>query len=256
MSPKKRGARADRRLVELGLASSEREAQALILAGKVYETSSDGRERKLGSAGESLKDGSSLRVARPEHPYVSRGGLKLAAALDRFEIDPKERVAADIGVSTGGFTDCLLMRGARKVFAVDVGYGQAAWKIRSDPRVVLMERTNARELAPGAFGEPVDLMVVDLSFIGLLLVLPALIPQLADGARIVLLVKPQFEVRKEEVGPGGVVVDEGARLRAVERVIEGAKALGLSLAGQIESPIHGADGNVEFLVAFTKPGKA
>jgi 23S rRNA (cytidine1920-2'-O)/16S rRNA (cytidine1409-2'-O)-methyltransferase len=261
MSPpakqKKRGrtVRADRRLVELGLAESEREAQALILAGKVFETDGDGRERKLRTSGEAIKESSTLRVVRPEHPYVGRGGLKLEAALDRFGIDPKGLVAADIGVSTGGFTDCLLIRGASKVFAVDVGYGQTAWKIRSDPKVVLLERTNARELAPGAFGQPVDLMVVDLSFIGLLQVLPALVPQLADGARIVLLVKPQFEVKREEVGPGGVVEDEAARRRSVDRVIAGAQGLGLVLDDEIESPIHGADGNLEFLVAFTKQAK-
>jgi 23S rRNA (cytidine1920-2'-O)/16S rRNA (cytidine1409-2'-O)-methyltransferase len=256
MSAQKRGRadRADRRLVELGLAASEREAQALILAGKVFETSSDGRERKLGTAGEAIKEGSTLRVVRPEHPYVSRGGLKLEAALERFAIDPAGLVAADIGVSTGGFTDCLLMRGAKKVFAVDVGYGQTAWKIRSDPRVVLRERTNARELRPNAFGEPVDLLVVDVSFIGILQVLPALIPQLGESGRIIFLVKPQFEVRKDEVGPGGVVTDDAARRRSVDRVISGAVELGLRLIGEMESPIHGADGNVEFLVALTKIG--
>jgi 23S rRNA (cytidine1920-2'-O)/16S rRNA (cytidine1409-2'-O)-methyltransferase len=243
--------RADLLLVRSGLAADAAEAQALILAGKVFIGATPGQEsQRVKSAGERLDGALSFRVDRPSHPYVSRGGLKLAAALDAFRIDPAGRVAADIGVSTGGFTDVLLMRGAARVHAVDVGYGQTAWKIRSDPRVRLMERTNARLLADNAFGERVSLMVIDLSFIGLGQVLPALLPQLAPGAELIALVKPQFEVDPSEVGDGGIVVDPEARRRAVDRVRATAGALGLSALGEIESPIQGADGNVEHLLGF------
>jgi 23S rRNA (cytidine1920-2'-O)/16S rRNA (cytidine1409-2'-O)-methyltransferase len=246
----KKRERADRRLVAEDLAVSEAEAGALILAGKVFLRDERGGRRRVQTAGQPLEASARLEVDRPEHPFVSRGGVKLAAALDRFLIDPRGKVAADIGVSTGGFTDVLLQRGAARVHAVDVGYGQTAWKIRTDPRVRLYERTNARLLPALAFGEAVALLTIDVSFIRLREVLPALIPQLAPAAQLVALIKPQFEVDPSELGEGGIVLDPTARRAAVDRVIEAARTLGLSLLGEIESPLTGADGNREHLAAF------
>jgi 23S rRNA (cytidine1920-2'-O)/16S rRNA (cytidine1409-2'-O)-methyltransferase len=186
-------------------------------------------------------------------PYVSRGGLKLAAALDAFGVAPTGWVCADIGASTGGFTDCLLQRGAARVYAVDVGYGQLAWTLRQDPRVISLERVNVRYL-PG-LPEPVALATVDVSFIGLGLVLPRVAALLAPGGQVIALIKPQFEVGKRQVGKGGVVRDPVLHRAAVERVLAGAAALGLAPAGLIRSPVTGPAGNVEFLAWLRAGGE-
>jgi 23S rRNA (cytidine1920-2'-O)/16S rRNA (cytidine1409-2'-O)-methyltransferase len=197
-----------------------------------------------------------ISVSDPEHPWVSRGGVKLAGALDRFGIDPAGRVCLDVGASTGGFTDVLLSRGARKVYAVDVGYGQLHAKLRGDPRVVLREKVNARHLSRAEVPESVELFVADVSFISLTLILPAVVPLLAPSAEVVLLVKPQFESARGEVGRGGIVRDEAVRTRAVERVVSASEALGLRTIGTMASPIAGADGNEEFLAAFRASDRA
>ena len=233
--------RLDKLVVERGLAPSRERARALILAGKVEV---DGRVVDKAGA---LVTGE-IRLVEADHPYVSRGALKLVKALDHFGIDPAGKVALDAGASTGGFTDVLLRRGARKVFAVDVGYGQLAWSLRQDARVVVIERENLRYLDPGKLDEPPDLAVVDVSFISLTLILGKLAELLGKGRPIVALVKPQFEVGKGEVGKGGVVRDPDKRAAAVERVREFAQAAGMSASPAIESPILGPAGNVEYLL--------
>jgi len=233
--------RLDRLLVERGLVESREKAQALIMAGDVLV---DGR--KAAKPGQSVAADAALELlARP--PYVSRGGYKLAAALDQFHIDPASRVCLDAGSSTGGFTDVLLQRGAARVHAVDVGAGQLDWKIRNDPRVVVHEGVNARLLGPAEIGEPVDLLVMDVSFISATLVLPAVAPLLRAGGEMVILVKPQFEVGKGQVGKGGIVRDPELHRAACERVRAAVEALGFRTA-LMESPITGAEGNKEFLL--------
>ena len=186
-------------------------------------------------------------------PYVSRGGLKLAAALDQFGVDPAGLVAADLGASTGGFTDCLLQRGAARVYAVDVGYGQLAWSLRQDARVIVMERTNVRHLE--GLPEPIALIVGDLSFISLHLILPAITRLFGGPGRAVLLVKPQFEVGRDAIGKGGLVKDVGGRVRAIEGVMAAATAAGFTVEGDMESPVPGAKaGNVEWLLALRWAG--
>ena len=249
--PKK--VRADALLVEQALAVTLQQARARIMAGEVFVRDAAGHERRVDKAGEPLDLRSTLRLAERPHPYVSRGGVKLQQALDEFDIDPRGLTCADIGISTGGFTDCLLSRGAARVHGVDVGYGQTAWKIRTDPRVVLHERTNARHLTAGAFGDPVALLVVDVSFIGLSRLLPVLVHLVDPGGQIVALVKPQFELPASAVEAGGVVRDPELRQEAVDRVGSAARALGLEVAGQTTSPIKGAEGNVEFLVWLRAP---
>lgn len=239
-----KGERLDVVLVERGLATSQRHAQALIGAGEILvdETPCD-RPAAM------IRPAQVVRLRSPPLPYVSRGGLKLQAALDAWPIDPTGRVCADVGASTGGFTDCLLQRGAARVYAIDVGYGQLAWKLRQDPRVVVMERTNVRDLA--ALPEPVSLIVGDLSFISLRLILPV-IQKLLPAGEAVLLVKPQFEVSAEQVARGGVVRDAAARQQAVEEVNAVATALGFVVRDQMESPVPGAkSGNIEWLVWLT-----
>lgn len=244
-APKSAKDRLDRVLVERGLAESRTRAEALILAGRV-------RVEGLSAVkpGSLVDPGVPLEVTEPEHPWVSRGGLKLVAALDAFGIDPLGLVCLDVGASTGGFTDVLLSRGAVRVYAVDVGYGQLHAKLRSDPRVVLRERLNARFLTREEIPEPVHLVVGDVSFISLTLILPAVVPLLAPGGRVVVLIKPQFESQRGEVGRGGIVRDPEVRERARQRVLRAAEALKLRLLGERESPITGADGNVEFLAGF------
>lgn len=239
--------RLDRLLVERGLADSRTRAEALILAGRVRIP---GRERL--KPGTVVPEGAELSVTEPEHPWVSRGGVKLAAALSAFGIDPSGLVCLDVGASTGGFTDVLLSRGAAKVYAVDVGFGQLHARLRGDPRVVLRERVNARYLSAAEVGEPVGLAVCDVSFISATLVLPAVVPLLAPGARVVVLVKPQFEARRGEVGRGGIVRDPAVRERARERVVAAGVSLGLSPLGVVDSPIAGADGNLEALAGFAR----
>jgi 23S rRNA (cytidine1920-2'-O)/16S rRNA (cytidine1409-2'-O)-methyltransferase len=193
-----------------------------------------------------------LCLIEPDHLYVGRGGVKLAAALDAFGIDPRGAICLDIGASTGGFTDCLLQRGAARVWAVDVGYGQLAWLLRTDPRVRLLERTNVRELARTVIPDPITLITIDVSFISLRLVLPKAREFLEPHACLVALVKPQFEVGRRDVGRGGIVRDDGLRARAVDEVIAVASDLGLRLRGRIPSPITGHDGNQEYLIGLVR----
>jgi len=248
---KKARIRLDRLLVDRGLAESRTRAEALILAGRVRV---EGLERP--KPGTPVEPDRPVTLEGPPFPWVSRGGVKLAAALEAFGVAPAGRVCLDVGASTGGFTDVLLHLGAARVYAVDVGYGQLHARLRTDPRVVLREKVNARLLSAAEVPEPVSLVVADVSFISLALVLPALVPLAAGGADFVLLVKPQFESERGEVGRGGIVRDPAVRERAVERVDRAATALGLLRRGRIESPITGADGNVEFLVAFRAPVRA
>lgn len=216
----------------------------MILAGCVYVNGQRARH-----AGDLVREDAEITVTGPDHEYVSRGGVKLAAALDAFALDVTGRICVDVGASTGGFTDCLLQRGAALVHAVDVGYGQLAWKLRTDPRVRVHERTNMRNLPPGALDPAPSLAVIDASFISLRLLLPATHAQLVPPAEIVALVKPQFEVGREKVGKGGVVRDEAAREEAVAAVVAAAAELGLALRGTCVSPLPGAKkGNVELFV--------
>jgi 23S rRNA (cytidine1920-2'-O)/16S rRNA (cytidine1409-2'-O)-methyltransferase len=238
--------RLDQILVERGLADSRQKARALILAGSV---SVDGQ--KSDKPGHSFAEGCQVVVAAPM-PYVSRGGFKLAAALQHFAIDARGRLCLDVGSSTGGFTDCLLQRGAAKVYAVDVGHGQLDWRLRNDPRVIVREGVNARYLQAvdfmlGDFPEHFDLAVCDASFISTTLLLPAFAPLLAERGEMVILVKPQFEVGREQVGKGGIVRDPELHRAACDRVRAAVEALGFT-ASIIESPILGAEGNREFLL--------
>lgn len=232
--------RADDRAVELGLADDRDAAARAILAGLVYEGS-----QRIDKPGQQLAAGAVL-TCRERPRFVSRGGYKLEAALERFSIDVAGLCALDAGCSTGGFTDCLLQRGAALVHAVDVGYGQLAWSLRCDARVSLRERTNVRSLA-GALDPLPTLVVADLSFVALASIVPALVAAAAEEATFVLLVKPQFEVAREHLDRG-VVVDESVRRRALEAVQASLAGLGLVVEGAIESPLRGADGNVEYLV--------
>lgn len=237
--------RADQLLVDLGLAESRTRAQALILAGKVYAG-----DRRVEKAGQQVAEDAALSVRGQDHPWVSRGGLKLDHALTHFSLNPDGRVCLDIGASTGGFTDVLLTHGAARVHAVDVGHGQLAWKLRSDPRVVLHERTNARHLTAEQIGEPAQALVCDASFIGLSTILPAPLALLAPGSWAVALIKPQFEAGPALVGKGGVVRDPEVHTMVCERVRDWWAALpGWQVLGIEPSPITGPEGNREFLIA-------
>jgi 23S rRNA (cytidine1920-2'-O)/16S rRNA (cytidine1409-2'-O)-methyltransferase len=213
-------------------------------------------ERRVDKPGQLVDADAPLRVKEGAGPqrYVSRGALKLEGPLEALGVDPRGLVCADLGASTGGFTDLLLQRGAARVHAVDVGYGQLHPRLRGDPRVVVRERENARHLGPASLGEPVELVVADLSFISLRLVLPAVKAILAPGGRAVLLVKPQFEVGKADVGKGGVVRDDALRRAALDGVVEGARALGFEPLGHVESPLAGPAGNREWVLALQLPG--
>ncbi len=235
--------RLDRALAVRGLARSRTEAQGLIAAGQVRV---DGRPAE--KASQLVADEAALLVEGERSPYVSRGGLKLAAALDAFVLPVVGRTALDVGASTGGFTDCLLQRGAARVVAVDAGHGQMASEIAADPRVHSREGVNARFLSSADFDSLFELIVADLSFISLTLVLPALAPLLRPGGDLIVLVKPQFEVGAAHLGKGGIVRDLSQRSEAVHRVMGAAAALGLTVRGQIVSPIRGGDGNEEFLL--------
>jgi 23S rRNA (cytidine1920-2'-O)/16S rRNA (cytidine1409-2'-O)-methyltransferase len=234
-------ARLDVLLVQRGLCASREKAQRVIMAGAVFSGGT-----RMEKASQLLAEDAPLEV-RAADRYVGRGGLKLEAALQHFAIDPSGLVCLDVGASTGGFTDCLLQHGAAKVYALDVGHGQLDWKIRSDPRVVVMEHCNARHLQPGDLPEKVGLIVADVSFISLTLVLPPAASVLTDGGMIVALIKPQFELSRAEVGRGGVVRDDTARRRAVDKIRDFAAGLGWTWGGEVDSPIAGADGNREFL---------
>jgi 23S rRNA (cytidine1920-2'-O)/16S rRNA (cytidine1409-2'-O)-methyltransferase len=244
--------RADQLLVEQGLAESRAKAQALILAGLV----SCG-EHRIGKPGEQLAADALLALKARDHPWVSRGGVKLAHALDHFRIAVEGAVALDIGASTGGFTEVLLDRGARRVYAVDVGHGQIAWKLRQNPRVVVRERCNARYLTQAAIPEPVAIITCDASFIGLATVLPASLVLAAEKAQLVALVKPQFEAGPSRVGKGGVVRDPAVHREVCENAAAWiAEQPGWSVVGIVESPILGPEGNREFLLYACRGGGA
>jgi 23S rRNA (cytidine1920-2'-O)/16S rRNA (cytidine1409-2'-O)-methyltransferase len=243
--------RVDKLLVERGLAPSRTRAQALVMAGAVLVG-----EQRVEKPSETFPPDAPLRVRGAEDPaarYVGRGALKLEKALGAFGLDPAGLVCLDVGASTGGFTDCLLQHGARRVVALDVGRNQLDYRLRTDARVEVREGVNARHLAPADFGERFDLAVMDVSFISATKILPALVPLLKDGGRLVVLIKPQFEVGKGEVGKGGIVSDPRQHARVVEEVNAAARALGLEVRGVTESPITGADGNREFLALYEKP---
>ncbi|MBI4829069.1 MAG: TlyA family RNA methyltransferase [Nitrospinae bacterium] len=240
--------RLDQLLADRGLAESRARARALIMAGAV--TVSGARVDKPGAA---VDEAAPVQVAAPDHPYVSRGGVKLAHALDVFGMDPAGKICLDIGASTGGFTDCLLQRGAAKVWAVDVGTNQLSYKLRSDPRVVSLEKTNARELDPALITDRIGLLVADVSFISLRLAIPPGLPLLEGDADMVLLVKPQFEAGRENVGKGGVVRDPAARQRVVEELTMFFEGLGWYTVGACESPITGPAGNVEYFIRLKRP---
>ncbi|MBL9037480.1 MAG: TlyA family RNA methyltransferase [Archangium sp.] len=235
--------RLDVLVVERGLAESRTRAQALILAGQVVVD-----DQRVDKPGTRVSVEAELRLKGEVLPYVSRGGLKLKAALDACGLDVRGFVCADIGASTGGFTDCLLQSGAVRVHAIDVGYGQLHEKLRKDPRVISRERVNARHLTDEDLPEPVDVVVIDVSFISLTLVLPAVLPRLKPAGHLIALVKPQFEVGPEHIGHGGVVRDEAARRGAIERIRAFVRAQGLHEVSCLDSPVHGPAGNVEALL--------
>jgi len=235
--------RLDRLLVDRGMAESREKAQALIGAGQVLVNG-----QKQDKAGSPVSADAEIRIMGESLPYVSRGGLKLEAALREFPIRVEGMTALDVGASTGGFTDCLLQHGCKKVYAVDVGYGQMAWKLRQDPRVVVIERTNIRAMEPSLIPLPIDIVVIDASFISLEKVVPSVLRFLKPGADLIALIKPQFEVGRKQVGKGGIVRDDSARNAAVERIGNFIAGLGFEVKGIIPSPITGQDGNVEYLI--------
>ena len=237
----------DKLLVDRGLVKSRERAKALVMEGRVLV---DGNS--VVKAGTPVAVDADIAIRGVDIPFVSRGGLKLEAALDFFSLETEGAVAMDIGCSTGGFTDCLLKRGALKVYAVDVGYGQFDWTLRKDPKVVLLEKTNIRYLDRSAVAESMDLVVIDVSFISLLKVLPKAFEFLKDRGDVLALVKPQFEVGRGLVGKGGIVKDESARLSAVEKIRQGAGSMGFSVVGYFESPVAGQKGNREYFVYLKK----
>ena len=241
--------RIDKQLVECGLAESRTKAQALVMAGVVLVN-----ERRVEKSSETFSPDDVIRIKgeTAESRYVGRGGLKLEAALNAFEIDPMDFNCIDIGASTGGFTDCLLQHGAARVTAIDVGTNQLVWSLRTDPRVDARENLNARNLKPGDFEKPFDLAVMDVSFISVTKILPAIVPLLTGNGRIVVLIKPQFEVGRGEVGKGGIVRDTEKHERVVTEVNSFAESIGLTVKGIIDSPILGAEGNKEFLALYAR----
>ena len=241
--------RADQLLVARGLAESRTKAQALIMAGAVFSG-----DRKIAKAGDLLAEDAPLEVRGKDHPWVSRGGIKLDHGLAHFGFEVGGAVALDVGSSTGGFTDVLLSRGATKVYAVDVGTNQLAWKLRQDPRVIVLEQTNARYLTAEQVPEPVDIVVCDASFISLTKVLEAPLKLARAGAKLVALIKPQFEAGHEEVGKGGVVRDAAVHARVCEQAKGWVESRGWRVLGVTESPITGPEGNVEFLLGAVKDG--
>jgi len=236
--------RADQLLVDRALAESRTRAQALILAGLVFSA-----DRRIDKPGQSLPDDAPLEVRGRDHPWVSRGGIKLAHGLDHFGWDVAGAVAIDVGSSTGGFTDVMLSRGAARVYAVDSGTNQLAWKLRQDPRVVVLEQLSARLLTAEHIPEPVDLIVCDASFIGLAKVLDVPLTFAKPAARLLALIKPQFEAGREEVGKGGVVRDSAVHARVCDEVAEWVSEQGWRVLGIVRSPITGPEGNIEFLIA-------
>ncbi|RVU34734.1 TlyA family RNA methyltransferase [Hwanghaeella grinnelliae] len=242
--------RADQALVDRGLVETRSKAQALIMAGVVFS-----EEKRIDKPGQQITEETPLEVRGQDHPWVSRGGLKLEKGLTAFSVDPAGMVALDVGASTGGFTDVLLQNGAARVYAVDVGRGQLHWKLRTDERVVVLESTNARHLRPELVPDPIDIVVCDASFIGLEKVLPAALDLARPGAWLVALIKPQFQVGKGEVGKGGVVRDPDLHGRVCDEVAAWLSGeAGWQVEGIAESPITGPQGNVEFLIGARKPG--
>lgn len=235
--------RIDKVLVDRGFVRSRERAKAFVMEGKVIV---DGE--CITKAGTLVLPGAEIRLKDDDIPYVSRGGLKLEGALDHFRIDPAGKTVMDIGSSTGGFTDCILKKGAKKVYAIDVGYGQFDWSLRKDPRIVLFEKTNIRYLEKDRVPESIDLAVIDVSFISLLKVLPKTIEFLHDNGEVLALVKPQFEVGRESVEKGGIIRDEKKRMAAVDTVREGAGQIGLRAVGVYESPVRGQKGNREYFL--------
>jgi 23S rRNA (cytidine1920-2'-O)/16S rRNA (cytidine1409-2'-O)-methyltransferase len=235
--------RLDRLLLERSLAESREKAQAVIFAGQVLVNG-----QKQDKAGALVPEDAAIRILGETLRYVSRGGLKLEAALGKFQVMVSGKTTLDVGASTGGFTDCLLQHGCKKVYAVDVGYGQLAWKLRQDPRVVVIERTNVRDMDPSLISDPIDIVVIDVSFISLEKVIPPLLKFMRQGMELIALIKPQFEVGKELVGKGGIVRDDSARNAVVDRVVMFVREQGFDVTGVIPSPITGQDGNVEFLI--------
>jgi 23S rRNA (cytidine1920-2'-O)/16S rRNA (cytidine1409-2'-O)-methyltransferase len=250
---KKGAERLDKALVLRKMAESREKARSLILSGAVRVNG-----RKAVKAGTVVSDSDSVTIVTSRLPFggrdfVSRGGLKLEEVLNAFPIDPAGWIAADVGASTGGFTDCLLQRGVVRVYAIDVGYGQLAWRLRQDPRVTLLERTHILKLDPGTIREKVDLVTIDVSFISLTKVLPKALELLKPGGTILPLVKPQFEAGRGQVGKGGIVRDPAKRAELVEKIRALAESLGLACLGSLEVSIHGHDGNVEFFLWLRSP---
>ena len=243
--------RLDQYLCQNGYAQSRERAKALIMSGIVFVN-----EQKVDKAGEMIAEDAKVEVRGHDIGYVSRGGLKLEKALRDFGVDPTGFVCSDSGASTGGFTDCLLQQGAAKVFAIDVGYGQLAWKIRSDPRVVVMERTNIRYVTPEELGEPLDLSVIDVSFISLRIVLPAIQKLLKPTGQVLCLIKPQFEAGKEKVGKKGVVRDPAVHQEVLQDFVALADSLHFTIRDLTFSPVKGPEGNIEFLAHLSmQPGQ-
>ncbi len=241
--------RLDLALVERSLAPTRAKAQSLVMARRITVNG-----LIVDKAGSPVAAEDAIVVVELEHPWVGRGGMKLAGALEVFAISPAGLVCADIGASTGGFTDVLLQKGARKVYAIDVGYGQLDAKLRADERVINREKCNARYLDASDFEDTIELVSIDVSFISLKLILPAVLEFIAPLGRVVALIKPQFEVGKGDVGKGGIIRDDVIRGAAVDGVVEFAKEIGFTVEGLIESPVRGAEGNIEFLVSLTAPG--
>ena len=241
--------RIDKLLVERGLAESRTKAQAMVMAGVVLVN-----EQRVEKPSDQFVPDAQIRVKHADDPtsrYVGRGGLKLEAALKEFQIDVRGLVCLDVGASTGGFTDCLLQHGAARVFAIDVGHNQIDWRLRNDPRVEVREGLNARLLQPHDFPFNFDLIVIDVSFISLIKIFPSVLPLLKPHGSMVVLIKPQFEVGRGEVGKGGIIREEQKRLRVVAEVNEFAATLQLRVEGVVESPIHGAEGNIEYLAHYS-----
>ncbi len=239
--------RLDVEMVNRGLIESREKAKALIMSGVVYLN-----EQKAIKAGDKVKDGDKIEIKGQKLPFVSRGGLKLDKAIKSFDIDLKETVCMDIGASTGGFTDCMLQNGASKVYAVDVGYGQLAWKLRNDPKVINMERTNIRYIDFEKITDEINFISIDVAFISLKLVLPVAKDILTNGGRMVALIKPQFEAGRDEVGKKGVVRDIKIHQKVIKEILEFTEEIGLSIDGLDYSPIKGPEGNIEFLMYSSK----
>jgi len=235
--------RLDILIVKRGLAESREKAQAIIAAGYVFVN-----DQKLDKSGSHVRGDADIRIVNEMHSYVSRGGLKLEAALQQFSIVVEGKIALDVGASTGGFTDCLLQHGAKVVYAVDVGYGQIAWKLRKNPRVVIIERTNIRNMDEKLITTTLDIVVIDVSFISLEKVIPAILKFMKTGSELIALIKPQFEVGRKQVGKGGVVRNAVARDVAVNRIRDFVSKLGLNVKGVVRSPILGRNGNEEYLL--------